>query len=78
MSGLFGKSALVATTVLLACGTIAGPVAAKGHRGHHNPWTTRQCTRQAARWSKAHKHPTTKQTARENLNLAKHGCANTV
>jgi hypothetical protein len=68
-----------ATTAPIAFSVAAAPVAAKGNRGHHKDWTTKQCTNQAARWTKAHKHPAAKQTTKqENKLLAKHGCTNTV
>ncbi len=78
MSGLLRKSAVFATTAALVFSGAAAPVAAKGSKGHHKTWTTKQCTNQAKRWKKAHRHPTAKQTKQENKLLAKHGCTNTV
>jgi hypothetical protein len=68
----------LATTAALAFGGIAAPVVAKGHQGHHKTWSAAKCNKKAAQWQKAHRHPSAKQTAKENRNLAKHGCANTV
>ena len=78
MRGFIGKSAVFATTAAIAFSAAAAPVAAKENKGHHKNWTTKQCTNQAARWTKAHKHPTAKQTEHENNLLAKHNCTNTV
>jgi hypothetical protein len=78
MSTLVRRSAIIAVTAAIAFGGVASPVAAKGNKGHHGNWTTKQCTKHAQQWKKAHKHPTAKQTKQENKLLAKHGCANTV
>ncbi len=78
MSSLLRRGAVLATAATLAFTGVAAPVAAKGSKGHHKNWTTKQCTNQAKRWKKAHKHPTAKQTKQENALLAKHGCSITV
>jgi hypothetical protein len=78
MSTVLRRAAAVAITAMLAAGGAAAPVAARGNKGHHGTWTTKQCENHAKRWTKAHKHPSTKQTSHENKLLAKHGCANTV
>jgi anthranilate phosphoribosyltransferase len=78
MSTLLRRTAVIATTAALACGGVAAPVAAHGNKGHHGNWTAKQCKNQAKRWTKAHKHPTAKQTKQENKLLARHSCTNTV
>jgi hypothetical protein len=78
MHGLGRKGAVLAVTAAIALGVAVAPVAAKENKGHHKTWTTKQCSNQAARWTKSHKHPTAKQTNQENRLLARHGCTNTV
>jgi hypothetical protein len=83
MTSLSRRTAVLASSAALALAGVAGPLAADalGHHannGHHKMWTTKQCTNQAHRWQKAHKHPTSKQTAKENRLLARHSCTNTV
>jgi hypothetical protein len=58
----------------LACGGAAAPVAARGSKAHH----TARCQKEAAKWKKAHKHPTAKQRKHENKFLAKYRCPNRV
>jgi hypothetical protein len=80
MSSLLRRGAVFATTAVLVFSGVAAPALASGksgNKGHHKTWTTKQCTNQAARWTKAHKHPTAKQSKQENSLLAKHGCTNT-
>jgi Ni/Co efflux regulator RcnB len=78
MRGLTRKSAVFATTAAIAFSVTAAPVAASADHGHHKDWTDKQCRNQSARWTKAHKHPTAKQTKQENNLLKKHGCTETV
>lgn len=78
MSTRLRRGAALVTAATLAFSVTAAPVAAKSNKGHHKQWTTKQCTNQAKRWKKAHKHPTAKQTKQENALLARHGCSNTV
>ena len=83
MSSLSRRTAVLASSAALALAGVAGPLVADAgahhsNNGHHKKWTTKQCTSQANRWQKAHKHPTAKQTAKENKLLAKHSCSNTV
>ncbi len=78
MSSLLRKGTVLTVTAALAFSGVAAPAAAKGSKGHHKNWTAKQCTNQAQRWKKAHKHPTAKQTKQENSLLKKHGCTNTV
>jgi hypothetical protein len=75
MSRLSHKAAVFAASAGLAFAGIAAPVAAAGHNHH---WSTAKCDRKAAHWTRSHRHPTQRQIKRENRNLAKHGCTNTV
>ena len=74
MRSLVRRSAVFATTAAIAFSATAAPVAASADRGHHKDWTDKQCKNQSARWKKAHKHPTAKQTNQENALLKKHSC----
>lgn len=78
MHGLRRKSALLATMAVFALSVGAAPVVASADHGHHKDWTDKQCKNQSTRWTKAHKHPTAKQTKQENNLLQKHGCTERV
>lgn len=77
MSVSMRRGAVFATAAALAFSGVAAPLAS-ANKGHHKQWTAKQCTNQAKRWKKAHKHPTAKQVKQENKLLTKHGCSNTV
>lgn len=80
MSDLVRKGAVLATSAALALSGAAVPAVAKPHsnKGHHKTWSAAKCDKHAAHWKKSHKHPSAKQTNKENKFLAKHGCTNTV
>jgi hypothetical protein len=79
MNALRRKGAILAATTTIALGLGAAPLAAaSADQGHHHDWSDKQCKNQRARWMKAHKHPTAKQTKQENNLLQKHGCTERV
>lgn len=77
MPGLARKTALFATTAVLAFSGAVAPAVADGG-GHHEHWTQKQCSSQFSQWKKAHKHPTAKQKKQENKLLQKHDCSERV